>query len=145
MQMAFYLAGEITQVKESIPGVRCASGNVLEKIWWKRNCVALKKNLMWEVLMCNLQTCVEEKYNIICICFQIGERGKITWYSTTILFQLRQVFFTICHNPEPIYNTQLFSCLAQRTSVTTVTLSIYFQWLSIATTVFLKLNSHNKR
>ena len=28
MQMAFYLAGEITQVKESIPGVRCASGNV---------------------------------------------------------------------------------------------------------------------
>ena len=29
MQVAFYLAGEITQVKESIPGVRCASGNVL--------------------------------------------------------------------------------------------------------------------
>ena len=28
MQMAFYLAGEITQVKESIPWVRCASGNV---------------------------------------------------------------------------------------------------------------------
>ena len=28
MQVAFYLAGEITQVKESIPGVRCASGNV---------------------------------------------------------------------------------------------------------------------
>ena len=26
--MAFYLAGEITQVKESIPWVRCASGNV---------------------------------------------------------------------------------------------------------------------
>ena len=29
MQVAFYLAGEITQVKESIPWVRCASGNVL--------------------------------------------------------------------------------------------------------------------
>ena len=28
MQMTFYLAGEITQVKESIPWVRCASGNV---------------------------------------------------------------------------------------------------------------------
>ena len=28
MQVAFYLAGEITQVKESIPWVRCASGNV---------------------------------------------------------------------------------------------------------------------
>ena len=28
MQVAIYLAGEITQVKESIPGVRCASGNV---------------------------------------------------------------------------------------------------------------------
>ena len=27
-QVAFYLAGEITQVKESIPWVRCASGNV---------------------------------------------------------------------------------------------------------------------
>ena len=26
--MIFYLAGEITQVKESIPWVRCASGNV---------------------------------------------------------------------------------------------------------------------
>ena len=28
MQVEFYLAGEITQVKESIPWVRCASGNV---------------------------------------------------------------------------------------------------------------------
>ena len=28
MQVTFYLAGEITQVKESIPWVRCASGNV---------------------------------------------------------------------------------------------------------------------
>ena len=28
MQVAFYLAGEITQVTESIPWVRCASGNV---------------------------------------------------------------------------------------------------------------------
>ena len=30
MQVAFYLAGEITQVKESIPWVRCASGNVYD-------------------------------------------------------------------------------------------------------------------
>ena len=29
MQVALYLAGEITQDKESIPWVRCASGNVL--------------------------------------------------------------------------------------------------------------------
>ena len=29
MQVALYLAGEITQVKEPIPWVRCASGNVL--------------------------------------------------------------------------------------------------------------------
>ena len=28
MQVAFFLAGEITQVKESIPWVRCASDNV---------------------------------------------------------------------------------------------------------------------
>ena len=28
MQVAFYLAGEIIQIKESIPWVRCASGNV---------------------------------------------------------------------------------------------------------------------
>ena len=28
MQVVFFLAGEITQVKESIPWVRCASGNV---------------------------------------------------------------------------------------------------------------------
>ena len=29
MQVTFFLAGEITQVKESIPWVRCTSGNVL--------------------------------------------------------------------------------------------------------------------
>ena len=28
MQLVFFLAGEITQVKESIPWVRCDSGNV---------------------------------------------------------------------------------------------------------------------
>ena len=31
MQVAFYLAGEITQVIDSIPWVRCASGNVCFK------------------------------------------------------------------------------------------------------------------
>ena len=29
MQVAFYFAGEITQVLDAIPWVRCASGNVL--------------------------------------------------------------------------------------------------------------------
>ena len=33
MQVAFYLAGEITQVKESIPWARCASGNVFWYLW----------------------------------------------------------------------------------------------------------------
>ena len=28
MQLAFYLAGELTQVLDAIPWVRCASGNV---------------------------------------------------------------------------------------------------------------------
>ena len=32
MQVAFYLAGEITQVIDSIPWVRCASGNVFRGI-----------------------------------------------------------------------------------------------------------------
>ena len=32
MQVTFYLAGEITQVIDSIPWVRCASGNVLGKV-----------------------------------------------------------------------------------------------------------------
>ena len=32
MQVEFYLAGEITQVIDSIPWVRCASGNVLIKL-----------------------------------------------------------------------------------------------------------------
>ena len=32
MQVAFFLAGEITQVKDSIPWVRCASGNVFSFI-----------------------------------------------------------------------------------------------------------------
>ena len=31
--MAFYLAGEITQVKEPIPWVRCASSNVLKEMF----------------------------------------------------------------------------------------------------------------
>ena len=38
MQVAFYLAGEITQVKESLPWVRCASGNVFFQrplIFWR--------------------------------------------------------------------------------------------------------------
>ena len=35
MQLAFFLAGEITQVKESIPWVRCASGNVSTMFWQK--------------------------------------------------------------------------------------------------------------
>ena len=33
MQVALYLAGEITQVKEPIPWVRCASGNVLKEMF----------------------------------------------------------------------------------------------------------------
>ena len=32
MQVEFYLAGDITQVIDSIPWVRCASGNVLPKL-----------------------------------------------------------------------------------------------------------------
>ena len=31
MQVSFYLAGEITQVLDPIPWVRCASGNVYVK------------------------------------------------------------------------------------------------------------------
>ena len=31
MQVTFYLAGEITQILDAIPWVRCASGNVLEE------------------------------------------------------------------------------------------------------------------
>ena len=48
MQVAFFLAGEITQVTESIPRVRCASGNVsslnincfLQKYFLLRTCRA---------------------------------------------------------------------------------------------------------
>ena len=52
MQVAFYLAGEITQVKESIPGVRCASGNVLgcSPIQGKKEVVAAHStdaNIVW--------------------------------------------------------------------------------------------------
>ena len=37
MQVAFYLAGEITQVLDPIPWVRCASGNVFQTgmLFWK--------------------------------------------------------------------------------------------------------------
>ena len=38
MQVAFYLAREITQVLDAIPWVRCASGNVYDYI------VTLKEN-----------------------------------------------------------------------------------------------------
>ena len=36
MQVAFYLAGEITQVLDAIPCVRCASGNVFHSFRRKR-------------------------------------------------------------------------------------------------------------
>ena len=38
MQVAFYLAGEITQVKDAIPWVRCASGNVFIDSFFYINC-----------------------------------------------------------------------------------------------------------
>ena len=43
MQVAFYLAEEITQVKEAIPWVRCASGNVLDIPLMRNYCNALVK------------------------------------------------------------------------------------------------------
>ena len=63
MQVAFYLAGEITQVKESItqvkesiPWVRCASGNVFfvnPKVKSRYNCYML---LGYDILIdANLQ------------------------------------------------------------------------------------------
>ena len=49
MQLAFYLAGEITQGKESIPWVRCASGNVLTRhLLWK----TLHKTHIFLILPC---------------------------------------------------------------------------------------------
>ena len=47
MQVAFYLAGEITQVKESIPGIRCASGNFYLQFLWS----------VWSVMNC-LEFCI---------------------------------------------------------------------------------------
>ena len=44
MQVAFYLVGEITQVKESIPWVRCASGNVFKKISDSKNTYMIYEN-----------------------------------------------------------------------------------------------------
>ena len=41
VQVAFFLAGEITQVIDSIPWVRCASGNVFFKINKKTTIVIL--------------------------------------------------------------------------------------------------------
>ena len=35
IQVAIFLAGEITQVKESIPWVHCASGNVFIQTCWE--------------------------------------------------------------------------------------------------------------
>ena len=43
MQVSFFLAGEITQVKESIPWVCCASGNV-----FKIFCMIHQYNMIWK-------------------------------------------------------------------------------------------------
>ena len=43
MQVAFYFAGEITQVLDAIPWVRCASGNV----FWQR---PLYKHKIWSAI-----------------------------------------------------------------------------------------------
>ena len=45
MQVALYLAGEITQVKESIPWVRCASGNVFFLIQKYKGSWNFKENI----------------------------------------------------------------------------------------------------
>ena len=53
MQVAFFLAGEITQIKESIPWVRCASGNVLF-IWggmWVDQLMTIASDQYHTVLM----------------------------------------------------------------------------------------------
>ena len=43
------LAGEITQVKESIPWVRCASGNVLYILYTGKN-AQFQKVVAWSIL-----------------------------------------------------------------------------------------------
>ena len=41
MQVAFYLAGGVTQVLDAIPWVRCASGNVLSGPWQRENAITI--------------------------------------------------------------------------------------------------------
>ena len=49
MQVALYLAGEITQVKESIPWARCASGNILTSQRTKRISIFLPNLMVTEL------------------------------------------------------------------------------------------------
>ena len=56
--MAFYLAGKITQVKESIPWVRCASGNVLKESLSGHSC-HIKRDLFI--------TCSESALDLMCL------------------------------------------------------------------------------
>ena len=57
MQVAFYLAGEITQVLDLIPWVRCASGNV-----W------LKVLFIYVAILCD---------NLFCISINFRYSGRI--------------------------------------------------------------------
>ena len=51
MQVAFYFAGEITQVLDAIPWVRCASGNVFVSKLGGRCAVELCGVVFGEVIL----------------------------------------------------------------------------------------------
>ena len=69
MQVEFYLAGEITQVIDSIPWVRCASGNVF-------NFVDIPA-IELQVLM----SCASGKYCLIFLAIRKEAlRAKLTFY-----------------------------------------------------------------
>ena len=69
MQVAFYLAGEITQVEESIPWVRCASGNVF--VFLFSFCLLYTQTLMLFADICDGQTNAHRSLDRFFVCLKI--------------------------------------------------------------------------
>ena len=117
MQAAFYLAGEITQVKESIPWVRCASGNVSSNcvlhIWRRSLCYHMKlltfrivADLRWLVkaVASHILTALLQLYRLISNTWQTSVSWLIrtsAWYVGVATARYLLLNITITPPPFP--------------------------------------------
>ena len=90
-QCKWHLAGEITQVKESIPWVRCASGNVWVSIWHCQKVQSEARNQHWRR--------IEKTLNIKSVC-----SDDIVWTRINQKVQMLRTRGTFATNAKQLCN-----------------------------------------